>query len=78
MEKVSWKTAFRGKLIIELDNGETTEVFNNERAQLCVFVMQALRILKNELPTGRQVMEGWKIISFSLEEGVLKIEKIKA
>ena len=78
MREVSWKTTFKGKLIIGLNSGKTTEVFNHEKAQLCVFVMQALRILRNEFLAGQQVMEGWKIISFFPEERVLKIRKIKA
>lgn len=78
MEKVSWETVFSGELNVVLDDNERTKLFHVRKVTLCVFAMQAIRILRNKLLTGAEVMENWRIIRFSAKEGILEIEKIKA
>lgn len=78
MEKVSWETAFEGELNVVLDDNKQTKIFHVLETTLCVFAMMAIRILRNELPTGADVVKNWRIKSFSPEEGILEIEKIKA
>lgn len=80
MEEISWKTAFKGKLIVRFDNKDQVEVFpcgGENGQQLCVFVMQAVRRLRNEFLSGAEVAKNWKIASFSPEERTLEIQKMK-
>jgi len=80
MEEISWRTAFKGKLIVRFDNKDQVEIFPCEGEsgqQLCIFVMQAVRRLRNEFLTGAEVAKNWKITSFSPEERILEIQKIK-
>lgn len=78
MEEVSWKTAFNGKLNVVFDDNRQIELFPCEKAQLCIFAMQAVRIIRNEFLTGAEVMKSWRIKRFSSKERILEIEKIKA
>lgn len=77
MEEVSWKTVFSGKLNVVFNDNRQVEVFPCGRAQLCVFAMSAIRALRNQLPTGAEVVKSWRIKRFSRKEGILEIEKIK-
>lgn len=76
MKEVSWKTVFMGKLNVVFDDNRKVEAFFPGSAQLCVFAMQAIRILNNKFLTGTQVMNNWRIKKFSPEEKILEIQKI--
>jgi len=81
MEEISWKTVFKGKLIVRFDNKDQVEVFpcgGENGQQLCVFVMQAVRRLRNEFLSGAEVAKNWEMTSFSPEKRILEIQKIKA
>jgi len=78
MEEVSWETAFKGELNVVLGDNKQTKLFHVLEATLCVFAMQAIRALRNGLPTGADVVKSWRIKRFSRKEGILEIEKIKA
>ncbi len=77
MEKVSWETVFNGELNVVLDDNKKTKLFYVRERALYVFAMEAIRILRNELPTGAEVMKSWRIKRFSAKEGILEIEKVK-
>lgn len=75
MEKVSWETVFSKKLKIILNDKDQVEVFPCGISSLCVFVMQAIRQLRNEFLSGAEVIKNWEIVSFSPEERILKVQK---
>ena len=77
MEESSWETVFNGELNVVLDDNKKTKLFSVRKVTLCVLAMQAIRILRNELPTGVDVVENWRIKRFSPEEGILEVEKTK-
>jgi len=78
MEEVSWEAMFIGKVNVVLGDNKQKEVFSLKKTQLCVFAMQAIRILRNEFLAGADVMEYWRIKRFSPDERILEIEKIRA
>ena len=78
MKKVCWETIFGRKLNIMLDDKEHIHVSLCGEAQLCVFVVQAIRMLRNKFLTCEEVMKSWRIKSFSREEGTLEIEETRA
>lgn len=78
MKEVSWQTIFSGKLNVMLGDGREYETFFTKDTQLCIFVMQAIRVLRNKFLTGAEVSKNWRIKSFSPEERILKIEETRA
>ena len=78
MKKVCWETIFGRKLNIMLDDKKQIQVFPCGETQLCVFAIQAIKILRNKFLTCEEVMKSWRIKSFSREEGTLEIEKTRA
>ena len=78
MEEVSWKTMFIGKVNVVFDDKKEKAFFVHVETQLCIFAMQAIRVLRNEFLTGPEVVEYWRIKRFSPEERILEIEEIGA